>query len=735
MSPAQLSQLSAMPVTQGSVSRRTELWSGWDYLRSVVVMVVVTVVFCAHYHLWSATAWSRPVAYDYGARSSLEMASSSDALWGMAFIKAWSEGEIGFFDKRPKSFGAPFRADWNEWPTTEETINVWWGFLARYFGVFTGSNLALLSGHLLSAIAFYWVSRKAGGEAMLSAAIACLFSLSHFAFWRGLPHLALTFYWHIPLGLLAAWLLYQHRSPFANRRVFLFCVGVAIIFGTQSPYYTVVFLQLLGGAALLAAARNRSLRNAVPAIVVASVSIATVILMNVDTLFDAWWRGAKPDVVQRSFRDAELWAMKPVELLVPASHSVVAFESWARQAYYSQAMFLGESGSPYLGVVAIAGIAWLVWNSMNAAAKQRVGEVPLHFWCILWLICYALVGGGSIILALANILFLRATNRFSIVIFAVALLFLASRLSVATRKWPRFAIASLALLIAAVGIYDQVPPRRVQWQKHSNATFDADQEVGLALDSHLAAGSKVFESPVMLFPEGSPINGMSEYDHFRPYLHSYKLLFSFGDSKARNFDRWQSDEEHFSTGRQVKDLEVYGFSAVLLNRRAYPDRGNALVAAFAKLGKDRVIAASQDLVCIRLNPAAQPALPTVFGDGWYGLEGDEVRNRRWSAGNATLLLFNTRHKASKVALEFGLAAQSTQQVTIESRSRHLFSKVIDPFNPPEPVTLQLDLEPGMTQVDFRTDQPAVAPPNGDPRKLAFAVTNFALRCDGSDNEM
>jgi hypothetical protein len=119
--------------TQGG--RRLAGWVWW-----VVLLVSVTLLWCAAYNRWTALAWSTPIVYD------------GDATAVMANAKAFASGEIKpILPKYPASLGAPFVANWNDYPSPAEGIFLWAGMLVRLFGIFVGSNLTLLSAHLLAA--------------------------------------------------------------------------------------------------------------------------------------------------------------------------------------------------------------------------------------------------------------------------------------------------------------------------------------------------------------------------------------------------------------------------------------------------------------------------------------------------------------------------------------------------------------------------------------------------------
>ena len=141
-------------------------------------------------------------------------------------------------------------ANWNDWPITEEMIRALWGWLGRFIGLFAAANLMVLLCHLLAGLAFWFVGREmnARREYVFMGAVA--YSLSHFVFLRGLGHLGLTMYWHLPLLCLVSWWAFEEKPLVLNSRrgkIALFSSAVA---GALNPYFAWIYLQFLGFAIL-----------------------------------------------------------------------------------------------------------------------------------------------------------------------------------------------------------------------------------------------------------------------------------------------------------------------------------------------------------------------------------------------------------------------------------------------------------------------------------------------------
>ena len=146
----------------------------------------------------------------------------------------------------------------------------------------------------------------------------------------------------------------------------------------------------------------------------------------------------------------------------------------------------------------------------------------------------------------------------------------------------------------------------------------ADREFAEKMEAALPEGAMIFQLPVMEFPE-SPIPGVPPYDHFRPYLYSRNLRYSFGSMKGRDRENWQPAVQRLllqgatlnqesqriqfniaNVSKAVDELKKLGFSAIYINRNGFPDRAKGLEEAVLDLGYSTppIRNATGDLVCL-----------------------------------------------------------------------------------------------------------------------------------------
>lgn len=690
------------------------IWRKGEWPWLLLLLGLTAIVWCAGYGRWSAQTWTTPITY------------TTDAWWGMANAKAAATGEIvPVWTKKPHSFGAPFAADWNDYPSPDEGLLAWMAVLTRTFGVGAGANMAVLTAHLFASLAFYYVCRRLRYDHLFSVATALLFSLSRYAFSRGLLHLGLTYYWHIPFGILVVWWCLR-RAGLSGRGRWSFSIAVAVLHAVQNPYYTGMFMQLLGGAFVYHLARRSARPRITAPLILLGVTVTTFLLMNVDTFVSRAVNGPNPTVVQRNYSGLEFYALKPVEMLLPVVHRIGWLHNWARESYYAKTMLIGEAGSPYLGIIGIAALGWLVGSTFRAVSmRARTTEIPSHFWLVLWVLAYSIVGGVNGVLGFVLELF-RGTNRYSIVILTLVLLFLARQLTRITRRWNALGRTALATAIVALGLFDQIPPALTAGIPSVAQQVSSDREIIATVEAQLPPGATLFQMPVVDFPEVGPLVGMGDYEHFRPYLYSKTLRYSYGSVKGRSREAWQKEAATLPAPRMVAMLERYGFDAIWINRKGYADGAAALINDLRSAGRANVLGENPDYLCLALQPAREPELPPEFARGWHRLEIGGDQDWRWSSGAAEMVLYGPESAAKQVRLVFQITTVQPRRLKIVAANETLAEMTLAPDQPPRPIELALVLQPGANHVRLETEVPGELPANGDPRTLAFCIRNFRV---------
>jgi hypothetical protein len=320
----------------------------------------------------------------------------------------------------------------------------------------------------------------------------------------------------------------------------------------------------------------------------------------------------------------------------------------------------------------------------------------------------------------------RGTSRYSVVILALALLFLVREFSRLTRSWKFAATAATTGLILLVGLWDQIPiPPRSGYIHQVNNQIASDRGVAVSLESKLPPNAMIFQMPAVDYPEIPTVVAMRDYEHFRPYLFSRSLRYSYGSQKGRIREQWKTDIFRFGPGPAARLLEKYGFAAILINKRGYTDGAASLIADLRAAGYTRVLAESDYLISFALRPSKHPVPPPAFDRNWHGIEGNETDHWRWGAGDATIVLYNEDRKPRKVRVSFGLGSTRPGRLEITYPGAQKLSRTLDPTRLTE-AAFSLVLQRGQNVLSFRTDRPGESSGGEDSRNLAFRLHNFTI---------
>ncbi|MDQ6625695.1 MAG: hypothetical protein M3Y69_06085 [Verrucomicrobiota bacterium] len=702
--------IAARPMLIKRIKRELPLLVGL----AVVVILLWTAIYKRQETL------SDPIAY------------GGDSVFIYAIVKAVQTGEIGLFGSKEVSrLGAPFVANWNDYPWTEDFLYYTTGILARIVGVPNAVNLAFLAAFVLAACSFYTVARYMRWRWPWAFAGAVLYGCSYYVIRRSVDHFNIVFYWTCPLWLLLCWWTASRRGIRLFGRKFAVALTVVIFTAWNNPYYSNLFLQLLTLAVIARFCRGYSARGTVAPIVLGVICIGLVLSMHLDTFFYQLQHGPNHVAVSRSLNELELYALRPVDLFLPFYHRIDAWQTFTRN-YASKTTLYGEVAMTYLGLVGIAALLLLLIQGVVELLKGRKGKVNGMALQALWLAVYSMAGSLNMVLGLAGIYLFRAMNRVSVILLTLALLYFVRFLSRSTRMWRTSVVALAAAVLIMIGLWDQTLDYNPDYRKWDRDRMKSDRSFGRRLDETFASGSMLFQLPTMRFPDAPAINKMPGYDHLRPYIFTSHVRFSHGDDSGRPAERWRDATGRLKPLQLLEELERDGFSGLLVDTEAYQDGGKSIIKAFAENGRDVKLRSKRgDFIVIGLHPSESPRLPSFppeepnFASGWYAAESDGQNVWHWSSGDARIEFVRSPLCDSASAVSFLLTA-GDRTVDIKSDNRLLRRIEFRGDKHEEEVTLPLEWREGSRSIviDFVTDSPPSFPSSGDPRALAFCLHNL-----------
>lgn len=688
----------------------------FTYWRLGLLVLAAALIWVVHFDRWTLASWSLPTDYYIDAHETL------------ARLQAASEGDL--VPLRPQvidRLGAPFGAHWNGYPTPDKPLMVLLGSLVHLVGLYAAANLGLLLAQVTSALAFYCAARWLRCRWEWAAAGALLFAYTYHTFHRGLAHFSLVFTWTIPLGLLAVWLVGGSKRLDWGRPGATLCLGIAAAFGASNPYNLFFWLQLMGWAIIFqafGAKRRPNLQIGLVSIIVALLGFA---LVHAESWLHADDAGAIP-LLARNYGGTERYALKAVEMFIPPP-----FHHWDSLAFFGHryarwSEWRGEVFLPYLGLAGIAGFVWLAVVTVRRIIARR--PLPGQALSLGWILTYAMLGGVTNLLALfAGFQIFRATNRAAIFVSAIVLFFLILRLSRLSNRWPRWVQLAAAAAVAALGVYDQIPrAESAQDVKAIEKMVTADRKFGAELEAALPERAMVFQLPVLGFPEVATPHQLNDYEHFRPYLSTHSLRFTYGTPKMRPRSRWQFEAEKATVPELVRQLEETGFSALYLNRKGYADRGEAILGELTRLGyTHRIESTGGNQLAVLLRSTAASRLPIshglTLGNGWH-LRSDA--GVRWTHEQGTASFYNPYPYAVQVELKLTLQAVGPREVVLEHNDEVVQTIAVD-VQPGITTLPKFELQPGVNRFSFHCDAPAVRLSNGPNQLRSFGLAASSIQ--------
>ncbi|GAA2242368.1 hypothetical protein N1031_14590 [Herbiconiux moechotypicola] len=548
--------------------------------------------------------WSVPLAY------------SGDALAVASHVKTVLE--TGWFTHQP-ALGAPYGQYYSDYPQADNLHFVVFS-AARWFTSDVGvvMNGYFVAGFPLAAVTATWFLRRAGVKGMLAVALGVVFAIAPYHFVKGEGHLFLSAYFVVPLALDVI-LRAAHGLPLWSSRVLsrrnVCTVGSLVLLGTASSYYSVFTAVLLAVAGLATLWRTRRWRVFGGAAAAGLVIAATLAANLAPSILYRAVHGANESVLVRSPPEAELYSFKLAALLLPVpGHRFPPFAELRRlyDEHYplpSEEPALGLLASAGLGVLIVVGVFLLLsagrpgWRRAPGVLVDRLAVLAgLAFVAFL----FGTVGGLATPLSFVGFP-VRSWNRIAIFLALVALTALGLVLGLLVERVARRRVAGAMVvacsgLLVVVAVWDQIPPVDTAARARTVAEFRSDAEFVGRLERSVAPGCLLYQLPYIPFPESPPVNGVTDSDQLRLFLHSTSLRWSGGGIKGRGPVDRAGAMASLPVSEMVEAVEGLGACGLVIDRVASAGTGATVLDELERLGVSggRIVSRDGRFVCTRL---------------------------------------------------------------------------------------------------------------------------------------
>jgi phosphoglycerol transferase len=607
----------------------------------------------------------------------------------------------------------------------------------------------LLTFPLVTASAFL-VTRRLGLTIVSSWVVAILYAMLPYHFMRSVGHLFLSAYFMVPPAILVAlWLsrgepLFQRREPGFRPGLTIAAITLSLILGCCGVYYPFFACAIFVIAGVTGCAVRRTWWPALNAAIVIALVFGTVGANLAPSILKERSEG-KLSVAKRVAAESELYGLKVTQLILPIRDHRIDAWNRLRQEYQSFPL-VNENELASLGVVGSAGflvlLAWLLFGKPQPPAMNWGFGLLNHLSVLnLWAVLVGTIGGFSSIFALLVSPRIRSYNRISVFIAFFALVAVGVLLDRLSTGWRRGAVVAVAALLIVLGTLDQTSPSYQHF--HGNPYPATTATFVRQIRTLVPPNSAIFQLPYFPFPENGPILEIGDYEHFRPYIQSTDLRFSYGAVKGSAADLWQKEIASSPPDQLARKLALAGFAGVWIDRRGFPDRGAEIEASFAsQTGANPIVSPTDDqsffpLVLLRsrlareygpqgfLNAAETMASPLVVS--WRkGVSAEEIAGEvryRWVSREGELVIHNTGKTTRQAELTFEVESGRDEPSTLEISGA--LSERIRLGADPLRVRRVVALAPGAHRLRLRSDAKPVDAP-ADPRVLVFQIRDFSV---------
>jgi phosphoglycerol transferase len=661
--------------------------------------------------------------------------------------------------------GAPLGMDFYDYPSNP-SIHL---ALLKLMTLFETDSFRLMNYYYLLSFPLIAVCTLAAFRALSVPPIpavfgALVFTFAPYHFWRGESHMWLACYFPVPLSMIPViWILRRRRgllfddTESSGRLKFAWrtwpsaaAVGIAAVLGLDFPYYPIFACFMFLVAGIYATVRYSSRLYAARCLALIALVAGFFVLNVTPNLIYSMVHGKNKDpllVSKREWNHAELYGLKIASLVLPAENHPIGLLRKLRSKYEQGTIAPSEGSAPSLGTVATIGFFILLsWLFFKQHRGEEDSDHVLDAMSLLNVatLLLATIGGFS---AVANLLFggaLRGYNRISIYILffsLVPIVYGLARLQLrlnSSRRQIAYA-AGIAVVLILSSMETSRYFRIVG--KTETAEYESDRKFVRDISDRIGSDAKVFQYPVQNFLSyHGPAICCDPYTHFRGYLHSDTITWSFGAVRGRSASQIQNWIESQAPEQAVRTLALMGFDAVYIDRRLYEDRGQRMENAFKELlAQSPVVSDNERLAFFSLkefattlrveNPPQEyeamkyEANHPVLTE-WHGADVEEVYpddRFRWVRGKKTALRINNfGDKSRAVEVDFALATAQSTNAMVKISGLGIDEK-LHLGTTPVSFRRTLNVPPGIHKVELYCDAEPLQTPQ---RNVTFRICRY-----------
>jgi len=655
-----------------------------------------------------------------------------------------------------KFTGAPYSQEMFDFPFSDALLFTIIKIIGLIFNDYALTlNIFYLLGYILSSITAMIVLRHFKVSYWPSLMVSILFAFLPYHFLR-LYHLHLSEYFMIPLIVMV--IIWSCRNGeiifFKNNndklrfkiksRIAISSIIICLLTASSGVYYAFFACALLGICLVFSLFLENRIQRVI-SIILLIVTICFGILINISpTLINNAINGKNVETASRAPADSDMYGLKISHLIIPSTDHGIEIVKKIKDRFIQYP--LSSEGSAYIGLFGVLGfcllLLWLIKPKLNNYKGSILDSLAL---LNISAILLATVGGFGSLFALVISPQIRAYNRISVFIAFISLFALGIIFDYLLKKYKRSkltysTIVFFICLIITIGMLDQTDKLYIPNYKLIEEEFKTDGDFIKNIEEQLAPNSMIFQLPYVAFPESPPINRMTDYEHFKGYLHSDTLRWSYGSMKGRSYAEWLKDVSQQNTEVMIEKLSFAGFSGIYIDRFAYEDGGAAIEKELTKLLNQQPLESNNNRrifynlssynIILKSkysndelnNLESNLVYPVLFEWKSSSLEGTKENNWRWLSNEAELEVNNTSDVEKEILIEMGLETGFDESSSLRIES-DLLNDSIEINSLGNLYYKKIKVPPGKHIISFYSDAKRIEAPL-DTRVLIFKVTNF-----------
>lgn len=447
---------------------------------------------------------------------------------------------------------------------------------------FIAFNIQFLLAIVLCGIISFIVLRQLKVSRLLALAGAILYATSPYIYNRLMGHFILGACYFVPLSiLLCVWAEQDEKSYLSSKQSIIATVAICLLVANNGvgyyPFFTCFFLCVTGLIIVLRTGRiSRSKVVLIPICLIVFFMMLSLLPTFVYKL-----KEGSNNITGRPLADLEQYGLKIVQLFLPTNDHHPSFIKRIVEKYNSSAPLVNENIMAYIGVFACIGLVAMMFMSFLPFDPKRHVALSLFPKLSIWAMLFFSIGGIiSLFCLVTGFRSLRGFNRISIFIafmsitaFCLLLQNLLGLEFVKRRKVVGYGVRALIALFVLYCVWEQHPSLSIYGKALAANKFarQNDLEFVQHIESQMGENDMILQMPYHKYPEAGPVKEMSDYSHFRAYLNSSKLRWSYGGMKGRKSDMWNERISTLPMNRSIPVIAQAGFKGIYIDSRAYAE--------------------------------------------------------------------------------------------------------------------------------------------------------------------